>query len=295
MIYLPKGVDSGKLLEVVKNISWEVSIIFKSYTEKLKTPSEFKKKLNIKNLCSGPVTDADIEVSNFIKKRIYDTYPAVNWRFLSEEDIKNDKSNSLDSNWIWIIDPLDGTKDFISGTGEYAMHLALTFKGIPILGLVLIPSKDELWIYLEGIGTWCESLKSNKQKYKEPNCKNINEIKILTSKSHFHAQLEFLLKGLRPLEVIGMGSVGYKVKSILRGEADLYISYSLPGGSSPKDWDMAAPEALIRGAGGYFTDLNFKNLEFLKDDNYQQGGIVIASMNKNHKNLCSKILEILEQ
>ena len=63
-----------------------------------------------------------------------------------------------------------------------------------------------------------------------------------------------------------MGSVGFKVASILRGEGDLYISYSLKGGSSPKDWDMAAPEAIITGAGGYFTDLRGRNLTFLNEN-----------------------------
>ena len=59
------------------------------------------------------------------------------------------------SDWLWILDPLDGTKDFIQGTDNYAMHLALTYKGKPYLGIVLIPSKNELWIAVEK-KVWCE-------------------------------------------------------------------------------------------------------------------------------------------
>ena len=57
--------------------------------------------------------------------------------------------------WTWVLDPLDGTKDFIQGTGNYAMHLALNYKRQSFIGIVLIPEKDELWI-TDGSNTWCE-------------------------------------------------------------------------------------------------------------------------------------------
>ena len=81
---------------------------------------------------------------------------SINWQILSEENTKL-TSNKCDTNadWVWIIDPLDGTKDFIQGTGNYAMHLALNYKKTPFLGIVLIPEKDELWIS-NGNNTWCE-------------------------------------------------------------------------------------------------------------------------------------------
>ena len=82
-------------------------------------------------------------------------YPDVNWGILSEE---NTKVNSFEfekkSSWCWILDHLDGTKDFIQGTGNYAMHIALNYKQKPLIGVVLIPEKDELWIS-DGKNTWC--------------------------------------------------------------------------------------------------------------------------------------------
>ena len=92
-----------------------------------------------------------------------------------------------------------------------------------------------------------------------------------------------------------MGSVGCKIASILRGEADIYICLSLPGKSSPKDWDFAAPAAIIEAAGGAITNLDNEELTFGRK-NFQQGGIIIASMDKkNHGNLCNYIKETIKK
>ena len=92
-----------------------------------------------------------------------------------------------------------------------------------------------------------------------------------------------------------MGSVGCKIASILRGEADIYICLSLPGKSSPKDWDFAAPAAIIEAAGGAITNLDNEELLYGRKD-FQQGGIIIASMDKKiHGTLCNQIKETIKE
>ncbi len=91
-----------------------------------------------------------------------------------------------------------------------------------------------------------------------------------------------------------MGSIGCKIASIVRGESDIYICLSLPGGSSPKDWDLAAPEAILKAAGGAITNLDNEELSYEKL-NYEQGGIIVASNNlKTHKQLCAEIKDIIK-
>ena len=85
-----------------------------------------------------------------------------------------------------------------------------------------------------------------------------------------------------------IGSVGCKVASILRGEADVYISLS--GKTSPKDWDMAAPHALIEAAGGIFSHADGTNLIYQKT-NHSQSGCLIASHGKSHQKICHKTME----
>ena len=291
---LPENLDPNDLLKCITDLSWEILNLLRSYNQNIKNTKEFQKKLNIINYDSGPVTRADVEISEFIKKVIKETFPLICWDFLSEEDVKNKKSKKFESKWVWIIDPIDGTKDFINQTGQFAVHIALLFEKKLILGAVPIPSKNQIWMSFKGRGTWCESKFKDSQKTILNSSKELKNMTVLTSKTHFHSDFQILLKELNPKKTIGMGSIGYKIVSILRGEGDLYISYSLPQGSCPKDWDMAGPMALIKGAGGHFTDINGNDLDFLKND-YQQRGILLASLSKDHKEICRKLKSIVHR
>ena len=83
-----------------------------------------------------------------------------------------------------------------------------------------------------------------------------------------------------------MGSIGCKIASIIRGESDIYISLSLPERSAPKDWDFAAPEAILKASGGAITTIDNRNLLY-NGENYEQRGIIIASNNKDkHGEIC---------
>ena len=196
---------------------------------------------------------------------------------------------------MWVLDPLDGTKDFIQGTCNYAMHLALNYKQKPYIGVVLIPQKDELWISY-GDRVWCEKRDGLKI---EPNLskknKSLKEMTLVTSKNHRNQILKNLINKIQFKEVIVMGSIGCKIASIIRGESDIYISLSMPGKSSPKDWDFASPNAILKAAGGLITNLDNQELSY-GDSNFGQGGIIVASNNKyTHKNTCQEIKEIIKK
>ena len=91
-----------------------------------------------------------------------------------------------------------------------------------------------------------------------------------------------------------MGSIGCKIASIVRGESDFYICLSLPGKSSPKDWDFAAPEAILKASGGAITNLDNEELSYGKF-NFEQGGIIVASDNNlTHERICLEIKEIIK-
>ena len=120
-------------------------------------------------------------------------------------------------------------------------------------------------------------------------------MKIVRSRNHNNIYLDNLIKILNFEDSIEMGSIGCKISSILRGESDIYISLSIPGQSSPKDWDFAAPEAILKAAGGAVTNLDNEELTY-GESNYEKGGIIIASNDgKNHRNICLKIKEIIKE
>ena len=246
-------------------------------------------------LFRSPVTIADLEVNDLILKRMKEKYHNINWKYLSEENTKINLINNLeiDSEWLWILDPLDGTKDFIQGTGDYAMHFALNYQNRPLIGVVLIPDKDELWIS-NGKYVWCESRDNSKQSLDLNLKKDISEMTIVTSKNHKNPILKNLIDRIQFKKTIEMGSIGCKIASIIRGDSDVYICLSLPGEGSPKDWDFAAPEAILNAAGGRITKIDNGSLIY-GQTGFEQGGLIIASNNhKRHKDLCLQIKEIIE-
>ena len=293
MIKLPSGVEINSLIEDLRIFSWEAADVLLYYSKILKDPKHKTDILKNDNN-EDPVTIADLKVNNLIIKRINEKYKNINWEILSEENVKLESENYDPSvDWLWVLDPLDGTKDFIQGTSNYAMHLALNYKNKPFIGIVLIPEKDQLWISnVENV--WCEKRDGSLIKLNLSNNKNLKEMVLVTSKNHRNVILKNLIQKIDFKEVIIMGSIGCKITSIIRGESDIYICLSLPGKSSPKDWDFAAPAAILKAAGGAITNLDNKELSYGKDG-FEQGGIIVATNNKKtHGSICLEIKKIIE-
>ena len=294
MIKLPSGVDINTLIDDLRVFSWEASKILLYYSQILK---DTKSKSNIlkNDNYENPVTLADLKVNEVIIRNINTKYKNICWDILSEENVKT-KSNNYDNkfDWGWVLDPLDGTKDFIQGEKNYAMHLALNYKRKPYIGVVLIPENDELWI-ADGEKVWCEKKDGSKRLPHPSKKKSLQEMALVTSKNHVNQNLKTLIQKINFKEVVNMGSIGCKIASIVRGESDIYICLSLPGKSSPKDWDFAAPEAILKASGGTITNLENKELTYGKL-NFLQEGIIVASNNINtHKKLCLELKEIIRE
>ena len=294
MVKLPSGIDVNRLIDDLITLSWEVSEILSYYSQMLKDSNDKSNILKNDNH-DDPVTLADLKVNELIIKRINEKYRGINWDILSEENVKVDFSN-FDKNveWLWVIDPLDGTKDFIEGTTNYATHLALNYKHKPLIGVVLIPEKDELWIS-NGDNVWCQGKDQTRKKTNLSKGKSLNEMVLVTSKNHRNENLRNLIEKIGFNETKIMGSIGCKISSILRGESDIYICLSLPNKSCPKDWDFAAPEAILKAAGGAITNLDNEELSY-GNSNFEQGGIIIASSDKKtHKQICLEIKDLVKK
>ena len=293
MIKLPFGVEINDLIDNLRSLSWEAADILLYYANIIKKLEQKNEILKNKNN-DDPVTLADLEVNELIINRINQTYQDTNWEILSEENFKIQSNYFNNVDWLWVLDPLDGTKDFIQGTQSYAMHLALNYKRKPYIGIVLIPEKDELWIsYEEKI--WCENRDGNIRKQNMSETNILEKMTIVTSKNHRNQKLKDLIEKINFKKTILMGSIGCKVASIIRGESDIYIALSLPGKTAPKDWDFAAPEAILKAAGGSITNIDNEELVYGSTD-LKHSGIIIASNNKkNHKRICFEVKEIIKE
>jgi len=294
MIELPSGVDINNLIDDIRIFSWQAADILLYYSKLLEN-SDDKSNILKNNNEEDPVTLADLKVNEIIIKRITEKYKNIKWDILSEENVKiSSKIFESKTDWVWVLDPLDGTKDFIQGTGNYAMHLALNFKQKPYLGVVLIPDKNQLWI-ADGKKTWCEKRDGSKYEPIIFDNKNLQDMTLVTSKNHRNNVLRNLIQKINFRKVEIMGSIGCKIASIVRGDSDIYICISLPGKSSPKDWDFAAPESILKAAGGAITNLENEELTYGQTC-FEHRGIIVATNNRNtHGSICLEIKKIIEE
>ena len=278
---LPAGVSKDALLTELRRLSWGAADILRAYARGEQPPHGFSKALSVDNGGEGPVSAADLAVNQWLLEGLSGAFPDAGWTLLSEETAKEQltEGEPLPAEWLWILDPLDGTKDFLQGTGEYAVHLALVRGNRPVLGVVLLPEADELWIGLVGDGAWCEDREATRSPVRFSQREELSDLLLVASRSHRDDRLEKLIGELQLGGSKAVGSVGCKVATILRGETDLYISLS--GRSAPKDWDMAAPEAVLLAAGGRFTHADLGDLTYNTGD-VRQAGCLIASHGKAH-------------
>ncbi|MEB3351433.1 MAG: 3'(2'),5'-bisphosphate nucleotidase CysQ [Cyanobacteriota bacterium] len=299
--HLPAAVDAERLLAELRRLCWGAADILRAYARGDQPPYGFERALSVDDGGEGPVSAADLAVNRWLLDGLAAAFADIPWTLLSEETARQQltEGQPLAAEWLWILDPLDGTKDFLQGTGEYAVHLALVHDQQAVLGVVLLPELEELWFGLladpvaaaaeaaaAAVGqAWCENRAGERRPASPSPRRAVNELVLVASRSHRDDRLEQLLAALELGDTLAMGSVGGKVATILRGQTDLYISLS--GRSAPKDWDMAAPEAVLRAAGGAFTHADGAPLRYNTGD-VRQAGCLIASHGPAHQELCRK-------
>ncbi len=290
--FLGKGRYQG-LQEIVGNVcsvGWGAAEVLRSYYH-----GDFQEgHLEIQEKKDGPVTAADVAANHYILDKLQASFATQEFGYLSEETYKSlsqqDRESLIHTPWVWLIDPLDGTRDFIDKTGEYAIHIALIHQGRPIVAVVVWPEAQKLYYATVGGGTFVETPEGVTTRVQVSQRDAITDLSLVASRTHRDERFNQLLRQLPFKAKHYVGSVGCKIATIIEQRADVYISLS--GKSAPKDWDMAAPELILTEAGGQFTHFDGTPLMYNQGDINQWGGLM-ASNGLCHQELCSQALEIL--
>jgi 3'(2'), 5'-bisphosphate nucleotidase len=201
----------------------------------------YKKDFNVvyKN-DNSPLTEADKKSNAIICSRLKETYPEI--PIISEEnkEIPYDTRKSWEC--YWLIDPLDGTKEFIKKNGEFTVNIALIKKNRPIIGVIYAPALNLLYYAEEGNGAFKINDKGQKHKLPLYDNKSENSIKVISSKSHFNVETERFINNLRNhyknVELLSKGS-SLKICLVAEGAADIY-----PRLGSTMEWDIAAGDII---------------------------------------------------
>jgi len=214
---------------------------------------------------NSPVTDADLQSNKIIKEILSVTKHSI----LSEEDI--DDKNRLSNDMIWIIDPLDGTSDFIDKTGEFTVMIALVQNQKPILGVIAWPTEKTLFVAQKNAGAF----RYSDNKWEKISVTKISELpKCRTIGSRHHLsdkEKDFIEKiGIKDFTSIGSS---LKVGKISSGQAEVYITTT----NKMKEWDTAASHCIISEAGGKMTDMLGNELTYNNENVYHQNGILVTN------------------
>jgi myo-inositol-1(or 4)-monophosphatase len=194
----------------------------------------------------NPVTQADLEADRALKKFLHEPFPEYGW--LSEETA--DTAERLKCSRVWIVDPLDGTREFIKGIPEFVVAIALVEDGVPVLGVTYNPIKREMFWGARGAGCHC-----NTRSVHVTRKRTIKKAHVLASRSETARGEWEPFKHI--LKISPTGSVAYKLAMVAAGKADATFT------RSPKsEWDVASGAALILLGGGSVTDIDGKPLRF---------------------------------
>ncbi len=278
-----------EILAIARTVGWGAADILRSFYRGNSNNGE----LEIQEKQDGPVTAADVATNQYILEKLQSTLGA-DFGYLSEETYKSlsesEQNLLINHPWVWIIDPLDGTRDFIDKTGEYAVHIALVHQGRPILAIVAWPEAEKLYYATLGGGTFVETPTGITTQKSVSKLNFINDLSLVASRTHRDERFKQLLNQLPFKEKHYVGSIGCKIATIIEQQADVYISLS--GKSAPKDWDMAAPELILTEAGGQFTHFDGTPLMYNQGDVNQWGGLM-ASNGQCHDLLCTQASKTL--
>ena len=242
-----EGINSIKIVDELIDTFFEAGKLSLKIRDK-----ELIKKTKSDNT---PVTNGDIEVNNILTKKISELTPEI--PIVSEESSKNKENNKLKN--FWLIDPIDGTYDYINGKDEFTLNAALIINNKTSVGVVYAPAKDRMF-YTYGKNSSFEINNGNKNELKCKKISKINEIKALSYSNDLKTEIIKIHKKYNVTNFTKMKS-SLKFCVVAAGEYDLYVA-------EPRacEWDIAAGHAILIGAGGEVTDFDGNEILYGKKD-----------------------------
>ncbi len=221
------------------------------------------------------LTQADVDSNDIIVDELKKIFPSH--AILSEEE--EDNRSRLSNEHLWIFDPLDGTSDFRSRTGDFAVMIAYAHKNEPVFGVVYVPVRDQLYTAEKGKGAFLTESGSTRRLRVIPRLLEESVI-VLSRKEFTPEEAQEVGRKYGAKGAIQSGSFGVKVGLIAEGKADFYINNDTNAG----EWDSAAPGLILKEAGGTITDYDGKLLAYNKPDPHLPRG-AICSTGRIHEDI----------
>ena len=218
----------------------------------------------------SPVTDADI-ASNAIIHDTLSTYSDI--YYMSEEEEDNKERLSKDA--LFIVDPLDGTTDFVNRDDSFGINLAFVVNHQPVLSVIAVPARGVYAYAIAGKGSYYVFADREEKMQVSSNTKDLILLASMTHQLPSEEEVAHRHKDLVK-EVIRKGACT-KALYLARGKADACIRYT----PYTKEWDVCAPDLIVKEAGGIFVDKNLKPFTYNREDVYNRDGYCMFNRKEN--------------
>ena len=220
---------------------------------------------------NSPVTKADKAADEIIRKHLSNAFPS--YSLLTEESI-DDKSR-LNNDYVWIVDPIDGTKEFVAHSDEFTVNIGLAYKHEAVLGVIIIPVTGEIYYAVKGKGSFYQ--KDGKTTQIHCNSRT-NGLTTLVSRFHSNADEQAMIKKHSD-RIKHQRIVGASIKGCIIAKGDAEMSYRFS--NNTKEWDTCAMQAIVEQAGGFVLKFDGNPIRYNREDVYNRGGYLICNCKEN--------------
>jgi 3'(2'), 5'-bisphosphate nucleotidase len=218
-----------------------------------------------------PVTDADRRANELICERLSREFPRV--PVVAEESDPSAFEAYRTSDRAFFVDPLDGTREFVQRNGEFVVMIGLAEGGRPTAGLLHAPVGGKTWMGGVGAGATVVEADGTRRALRVSATDDVGRARVVATRSHRSPALEAALRALGAERVDALGSAGLKCAEVAQGAADAYVAPARAGSL----WDVCAGEAVVRAAGGRFTDAHGSDIDYRSESLVNERGIVASN------------------
>lgn len=218
-----------------------------------------------------PLTAADKASNRIIVDALKKAFPE--YAILSEEE-KDDLSR-LNNDYCFVVDPLDGTKEFIKRNGQFTVNIALSYKHKSVMGVIYVPVTGELYYAAQGQGAYLDTKEQTGKKLQVSECTDISKVRMVMSSSHGCEQMDRLLEKYHISNFVKMGS-SLKGCVVAKGEAEVYYRFN-----PTMEWDTAAMQCIVEEAGAVFSQMDDTAMLYNREDSLNAKGFYIINSMDN--------------
>lgn len=247
-------------LEVAKNAAVEAGKAIMEIYDSADIGVEYKED-------QSPLTMADKASNEIIVEILKSRFPS--YAVLSEEE-KDDRSR-LDNEYCFIVDPLDGTKEFIKRNGQFTVNIALAYMRESVMGVIYVPVSGKLYYAAKGYGAFRESAEGEIQRLSVSDNTDIASLRVVMSSSHGCKEMDELIEKYRITNLVKVGS-SLKGCMIAEGKADVYYRFN-----PTMEWDTAAMQCIVEEAGGLFRQMDGEVMRYNRENSVNEKGFFIIN------------------